>query len=111
MFHRSIYVAQVLDRVSCTRQIRSPCDIKCSLLRLREGGNINKSLMMLGQVIQKLSSGGSAQFINYRDSKLTRLLQVNTRLIFTPIWRISKRCLAACRLWPVILDPVCVLLG
>ena len=30
--------------------------------------------MTLGQVIQKLSSGGS-QHIPYRDSKLTRILQ------------------------------------
>ena len=42
--------------------------------RLKEGCNINKSLMMLGQVIQKLSSGHGSH-INYRDSKLTRLLQ------------------------------------
>ena len=46
------------------------------LFRLKEGSNINKSLMMLGQVISKLSSGDKNQFINYRDSKLTRLLKV-----------------------------------
>ena len=45
------------------------------LFRLKEGGNINKSLMMLGQVIQKLS-GDKKIFVNFRDSKLTRLLQV-----------------------------------
>ena len=60
--------------------------------RLKEGCNINQSLMTLGQVkyklaifnhhiirilhqvIQKLSSGSSAH-IPYRDSKLTRILQ------------------------------------
>merc|ERR1719509_478463 len=42
--------------------------------RLKEGCNINKSLMMLGQVIQKLSSGAGGH-VNFRDSKLTRILQ------------------------------------
>ena len=45
-------------------------------VRLKEGCNINKSLMMLTQVIQKLSSG-SGSFINYRDSKLTRYKAIN----------------------------------
>ncbi|CAI9737426.1 centromere-associated protein E-like [Octopus vulgaris] len=43
--------------------------------RFREGCAINKSLSVLGQVISKLSDGISHQHINYRDSKLTRLLQ------------------------------------
>jgi centromeric protein E len=46
--------------------------------RLREGSNINKSLLSLSTVIQKLSeasSRGLKFFINYRDSKLTRILQ------------------------------------
>jgi len=41
---------------------------------LKEGCNINGSLMILGQVIQKLSSA-SPGFVNFRDSKLTRILQ------------------------------------
>jgi centromeric protein E len=46
-------------------------------LRLREGQNINRSLLALSNVINRLSSqGGSGKsFINYRDSKLTRILQ------------------------------------
>eukprot|EP01134_Creolimax_fragrantissima_P004846 CFRG4846T1 len=44
------------------------------LSRLREGKFINKSLLTLGTVIMKLSSGNSTH-IPYRDSKLTRLLQ------------------------------------
>jgi centromeric protein E len=44
-------------------------------LRLREGSNINRSLLALSNVINKLSSSGSKSFINYRDSKLTRILQ------------------------------------
>lgn len=41
---------------------------------LKEGTNINQSLMTLGVVINKLSEGGKTH-IPYRDSKLTRLLQ------------------------------------
>lgn len=46
-------------------------------LRLREGQNINRSLLALSNVINRLSSQGSSgkSFINYRDSKLTRILQ------------------------------------
>ena len=44
-------------------------------VRLKEGCNINQSLMVLGQVIGKLSAGDKGQHINYRDSKLTRILQ------------------------------------
>ena len=43
---------------------------------LKEGTNINLSLMTLGTVINKLSEGGNKNVhIPYRDSKLTRLLQ------------------------------------
>ncbi|XP_075057044.1 centromere-associated protein E isoform X2 [Mixophyes fleayi] len=44
-------------------------------MRLKEGCNINRSLFILGQVIKKLSDGQLGGFINYRDSKLTRILQ------------------------------------
>ncbi|XP_077470191.1 centromere-associated protein E [Stigmatopora argus] len=43
--------------------------------RLKEGCNINRSLFTLGQVIKKLSEESQRSFINYRDSKLTRILQ------------------------------------
>ncbi|KAJ8763524.1 hypothetical protein K2173_002407 [Erythroxylum novogranatense] len=42
--------------------------------RLKEGCHINRSLLTLGTVIRKLSKGRHGH-INYRDSKLTRLLQ------------------------------------
>lgn len=42
--------------------------------RRKEGSYINKSLLTLGTVIARLSSG-SAGHLPYRDSKLTRLLQ------------------------------------
>lgn len=41
--------------------------------RLKESNNINQSLLTLGLVISQLSNHQT--FINYRDSKLTRLLQ------------------------------------
>ena len=54
----------------------------CVGQRLKEGSNINKSLLALSNVINKLSqntgnNNSSSQnfFVNYRDSKLTRLLQ------------------------------------
>ena len=47
---------------------------KCEGVRIKEGGNINKSLLALSNVINKLSQNNKS-FVNYRDSKLTRLLQ------------------------------------
>lgn len=46
-------------------------------IRFREGSNINKSLLALSKVIQRLSTcqSNNKVFINYRDSKLTRILQ------------------------------------
>ncbi|XP_063995709.1 kinesin-like protein KIF19 isoform X1 [Diachasmimorpha longicaudata] len=41
--------------------------------RLQEGGHINRSLLALGNCITALSCG--ARYVNYRDSKLTRLLK------------------------------------
>lgn len=45
--------------------------------RMKEGAAINKSLLTLGTVINKLSEGAAASgaHIPYRDSKLTRILQ------------------------------------
>ena len=46
--------------------------------RLQEGAHINRSLLALGNCIAALSEkgGGRTQFVNFRDSKLTRLLKV-----------------------------------
>ncbi|XP_006233413.3 centromere-associated protein E isoform X2 [Rattus norvegicus] len=58
-------------------------------MRLKEGCYINRNLLILGQVIKKLSDGQVGGFINYRDSKLTRILQnslggnAKTRIICT----------------------------
>ncbi|XP_034936839.1 chromosome-associated kinesin KIF4A [Chelonus insularis] len=43
--------------------------------RFKEGVNINKGLLALGNVISQLGDGNTNTFVNYRDSKLTRLLQ------------------------------------
>uniref|UniRef100_A0A0N5BL07 Kinesin-like protein n=1 Tax=Strongyloides papillosus TaxID=174720 RepID=A0A0N5BL07_STREA len=43
--------------------------------RLKEGAAINKSLLALGNVINSLSSNSKGRYVNYRDSKLTRLLK------------------------------------
>lgn len=42
--------------------------------RFKEGVNINKGLLVLGNVISQLGEGNQ-NFVSYRDSKLTRLLQ------------------------------------
>ena len=43
--------------------------------RLKEGININKGLLVLGNVISALASGDKKSFVPFRDSKLTRLLR------------------------------------
>jgi kinesin family member 18/19 len=49
-------------------------DTKNRGIRFVEGGNINRSLLALGNCIQALSAG-RVDYIPYRDSKLTRLLK------------------------------------
>ncbi|XP_055957564.1 kinesin-like protein KIF18A [Patella vulgata] len=44
-------------------------------VRFREGANINKSLLALGNVINALADNKSKGHIPYRDSKLTRILK------------------------------------
>lgn len=44
-------------------------------MRLREGANINKSLLALGNCINSLTRKKRLNFIPFRDSKLTRLLK------------------------------------
>lgn len=43
---------------------------------MKEGAHINRSLLALGNCINALSDRSSNKYINYRDSKLTRLLKV-----------------------------------
>eukprot|EP00668_Euglena_longa_P019820 GGOE01024634.1.p1 GENE.GGOE01024634.1~~GGOE01024634.1.p1 ORF type:complete len:1092 (+),score=202.55 GGOE01024634.1:64-3339(+) len=44
-------------------------------VRLKEGANINRSLLALGNCINALAAKKKAQHIPYRDSKLTRMLK------------------------------------
>lgn len=46
---------------------------KCKGLRFKEGANINRSLLSLGNCINKLADG--SKHIPYRDSNLTRILK------------------------------------
>ncbi|KAM6896971.1 LOW QUALITY PROTEIN: kinesin-like protein KIF19 [Xenentodon cancila] len=43
--------------------------------RLKEGAHINRSLLALGNCINALSDKNGSKYVNYRDSKLTRLLK------------------------------------
>ncbi|KAL0179121.1 hypothetical protein M9458_024563, partial [Cirrhinus mrigala] len=42
---------------------------------LKEGAHINRSLLALGNCINALSEKNGNKYVNYRDSKLTRLLK------------------------------------
>jgi centromeric protein E len=44
-------------------------------VRQKEGGKINQSLLTLSRVVQQLGEKGKENFVNFRDSRLTRLLQ------------------------------------
>lgn len=46
---------------------------QCKGMRFKEGANINKSLLALGNCINKLADG--SKYVPYRDSKLTRILK------------------------------------
>ena len=50
-----------------------------------EGVNINKGLLALGNVIGALTEGAGRKHIPYRDSKLTRILQVKTSFCDTAL--------------------------
>lgn len=50
-----------------------PTHTKATGLRFKEGAHINKSLSVLSLVMKQLSE--SLEFVNFRDSKLTRILQ------------------------------------
>lgn len=51
---------------------------------MKEGAHINRSLLALGNCINALSEKGGSrgQYVNFRDSKLTRLLKV----LYTAGW-------------------------
>uniref|UniRef100_A0A3Q3GKL8 Centromere-associated protein E n=1 Tax=Labrus bergylta TaxID=56723 RepID=A0A3Q3GKL8_9LABR len=62
----------LVDLAGSERASQTGAEGKC---RFKEGCNINRSLFTLGQVIKKLTDESQKGFTNYRDSKLTRILQ------------------------------------
>lgn len=63
-------------------------------VRMKEGVMINKSLSVLALVINKLSEGKTKGHIPYRDSKLTRILQVLARGFVAPAGCLGLHCVA-----------------
>lgn len=63
--------------------------------KVKEGGNVNKSLLALSNCITVLSEGRPGNYIPYRDSKLTRLLKDslggNSRTVMITTVSISMR--------------------
>ena len=66
----STFLKSLLSCAGSERQKRT----KAEGARLKEGININMGLLALGNVVNSLTEGKS--HIPYRDSKLTRMLQV-----------------------------------
>ncbi|KAF6136889.1 hypothetical protein GIB67_018928 [Kingdonia uniflora] len=67
-----VSVLNLVDLAGSERIVKTGADG----VRLKEGKHINKSLLVLGNVINKLSDGGKQRgHVPYRDSKLTRILQ------------------------------------
>ena len=61
--------------------------------RLEESKQINRSLSALGNVISALTDAKSRQHIPYRDSKLTRMLEVGCiewLPSFNHVWILQK---------------------
>ena len=58
--------------------------------RFKEGVNINRGLLALGNVISALCEEGGRGHIPYRDSKLTRLLQGDF------LFQFAYRCICIC---------------
>lgn len=72
--------------------------------RLKEGSHINKSLLSLSLVINKLSEDPEqSKHINYRDSKLTRILQ--------PSLGGNAKTAIICTITPVVLEETNYTLG
>ena len=61
---------------------------KFEYIKNKEGSNMNKSLLAFNNIINKLSQNNKNCFINFRESKLTRLIQS----IFNGNYKISLIC-------------------
>ena len=74
----SAHVPKLLPKQECRRCRSGAVDV-----RAKEAGLINKSLLTLGRVINALVEGSG--HVPYRDSKLTRLLQVRDVLLMRSV--------------------------
>jgi len=72
--------------------------IEDAATRMKEGANINKSLLSLGNCINALASGDKNQFVPYRNSKLTRLLKDSLGGNCKTVTRCSTRAPRAARI-------------
>ncbi|CAE7381686.1 KRP85 [Symbiodinium microadriaticum] len=68
---------------------------------LKEGAKINLSLMTLGTVINALAAGGQKGHIPYRDSQLTRLLQVKKAEWYIGCKFYRDEFIGICGLWSI----------
>ena len=57
-------------------------------IRLKEGAHINRSLLALGNCINALAEK-KTKFVNYRDSKLTRLVQSKQSIVLRVFFDVS----------------------
>ena len=57
-------------------------------IRLKEGAHINRSLLALGNCINALAEK-KTKFVNYRDSRLTRLVQSKQSIVLRVLFDVS----------------------
>lgn len=80
-FHLTPVTGNKVIKTPVSSEVFSPIDL-CLFQtqnrgqRLKEGAHINRSLLALGNCINALSDKNGNKYVNYRDSKLTRLLKV-----------------------------------
>ncbi len=60
---------------ACTSSVSAISLLQNQGMRMIEGAHINRSLLALANCINALTVSHPTHFINYRDSKLTRLLK------------------------------------
>ena len=69
------YTESILSIIDLAGSERASATATKGFLRRREGANINRSLLALGNCINALCTNSKGRHIPFRDSKLTRLLK------------------------------------